>query len=227
MKEVFSHKTLREQVAIILRKRILSGHIKPGEKIKEVEISKEFNISRGPVREALRQIEQEGLIEYSANRGCTVKTLSPARMTEVYFIRSTLETLAVRIYSGNIRKSMVEKLDIIAGDIGAAAKRGDLNGIVENDEKFHETIVKEAGTDRLLKLWKNFEGDNAAAYYTIHEKGTIPSYERLEYNHRIIVEAFRTGKSDTICEVIQNHYMIVPECLKKKLIDSELQNKEY
>lgn len=220
MKEVFSHKTLREQVAKILRKRILSGHIQPGEKVKEVEISKEFNISRGPVREALRQIEQEGLIEYSANKGCTVKTLSPAKMSEVYLVRYTLETLAIRIYSGNIKKSLIEKLDRIAGDIGYAAKRGDLNGIVENDERFHETIVREAGIDRLLRLWKNFEGDNADAYYTIHEKGTMPSYERLEHNHRVIVQAFKAEKTDTICEVIQSHYMIVPEYLEKKLMDS-------
>lgn len=61
----FSYKTLREVVVTILRKRILSGEIEPGERIKELEISKELNISRGPVREALRQIEQEGLVSYS------------------------------------------------------------------------------------------------------------------------------------------------------------------
>lgn len=215
MSDIFSHKTLREQVAVILRKRILSGKIEPGEKIKEVEISNEFNISRGPVREALRQIEQEGLILYSANKGCTVKTLSSTSISEVYLIRSTLEALAARVFSGKMKKSTIKKLERIVDDMGIAAEQNDLYNIVENDEKFHAMIVKEAGIDRLLNVWKSFSGDNVATYYTMQKADLMPN-KYLKRNHMEIVNAFKEEKIDVICKVIQSHYMVVPEDLYKK-----------
>lgn len=210
----FSYKTLREEVVIVLRKRILNGEIKPGERIKELEISKELNISRGPVREALRQIEQEGLVTYSPNKGCTVKTISPSDMTEVYLIRSTLEALAVKIYSGNMRESTIAKLERLAEKIGERAEENDLSGIVESDEEFHSTIVKEADVKLLYDTWKCFEGENAAIYFTMQNSNLMPR-EHLVRNHMFIVNAFKEKDLNNICQLIQKHYMVVPEDLYK------------
>ena len=74
---LLKNKTLREEVVDFLRLRILRGEIKPGERIVESEVANYFNISRGPVREAVRQLEQEGLLAYQRNKGCLVKVLSP------------------------------------------------------------------------------------------------------------------------------------------------------
>lgn len=211
MSFVFSYKTLREEVVLILRKRILTGEIKPGERIKELEISRELNISRGPVREALRQIEQEGLVSYSPNKGCTVKTISPADMSEVYLIRSTLETLAVKIYGGNMRDSTIKKLEIFADNIGEMSSRNDLYGIVENDENFHSTIVEEAEIKTLYDTWKSFEGGNAAAYYAM--RTSIP--RGIRANHYMIIDAFKERDLNKICQIIQDHYMVVPEYFYK------------
>lgn len=211
----FSYKTLREEVVIILRKRILSGEIKPGERIKELEISKELNISRGPVREALRQIEQEGLVTYSPNKGCTVKTISPSSMSEVYLLRSTLEILAVKIYSGNMKKSTIEKLEELAINMAKMSEKNDLNGIVEVDEEFHSIIVKEAEVKLLYDTWKSFEGENVAVYFTMQSSNLMPCSNYLERNHKIIIDAFKKGDLDKICHVIQKHYMVVPEDLYK------------
>lgn len=208
----FSHKTLREEVAIYLRKRILSGDIKPGEKINEVEISKELKISRGPVREALRQIEQEGLVLYSPNKGCTVNVLKPANISEVYLIRCTLEVLAVKVYSGMMRAESIVQMESAARRMGAAAKLKDLSGIVEYDQKLHSIIVTEAGLDRLYKAWSSFDGDNAAAYYTMRKSDLMP-FEYLERNHMLIVDAFKEGNQSEIQHVIENHYMVVPKDL--------------
>ena len=111
MASVFTHRTLREEVALFLRNKILNGEIKPGEKINEVELSKELNISRGPVREAPRQIEQEGLVDYMPNKGCTVKIMAPDDMSEAYLIMMTLETLAVRVFNGVMRSDTLERLN--------------------------------------------------------------------------------------------------------------------
>lgn len=215
MNSGFSYRTLREEVVIILRKRILSGDIKPGEKIKEVEISKELNISRGPVREALRQVEQEGLVTYSPNKGCTVKTISPNTMSEVYLLRSTLEVLAVKIYSGKMKESTINKLEELSKRLGKMAEKNDLNGIVETDEEFHEIIVKEAEVNLLYETWKRFEGENAAAYFTMKSSNLMPSSKYLERNHNEIINTLKNGDLDEICKVIQTHYMVVPEDLYK------------
>lgn len=223
----FSYKTLREEVVIILRKRILSGEIKPGERIKELEISKELNISRGPVREALRQIEQEGLVTYSPNKGCTVKTISPGSMAEAYLIRSTLEILAVKIYSGKMKKATILKLEKLAEDIGKMAEKNDLNGIVEVDEEFHSLIVREAEVELLFNIWKDFEGSNAAAYFTMERSNLMPN-KYLERNHRMIIDVFKEGDLGKICRVIQKHYMVVPEDFyKSKNMDPNKILKSY
>ena len=84
-------KTLREQVVEILRHKILSGEIKPGERIIEAKVAEELKVSRGPLREALRQIEEEGLVVYEAQKGCVVKTMTYEEMQETYLIQSTLD----------------------------------------------------------------------------------------------------------------------------------------
>lgn len=76
----------------------------PGERIVEEEIAEKFHVSRGPVREALRHIEEEGLITYESHKGCTVKEISYEEMQEKYLVRSTLEILAVRIIAEIFRK---------------------------------------------------------------------------------------------------------------------------
>lgn len=211
-----NYTTLREQVASILQKRILDGTILPGEKIKEVEISKEFNISRGPVREALRQIEQEGLVHYEPNKGCTVMTMSYGSMNEMYLIRSTLEKLAVKIYNGDFADSTIEKMQRQVDLIAKAAKDKKLSEIVACDEAFHELIVTEARSDRLYKIWKNFEGENAAVYYTMNRNELMPT-EHLARNHQRILDVCKTRDCDAICEVVERHYMVVPEDLHKKM----------
>lgn len=220
MSSGFSYRTLREVVVQILRKRILSGEIKPGERIKELEISKELNISRGPVREALRQIEQEGLVSYSPNKGCTVKTISPEIMSEVYLIRCALEVLAVKVYSGHMRETTISKLEELANNMEKMLNENNLFGIVENDEEFHSTIVEEAGVKMLYETWKNFEGQNAAVYYTMRSSNLMP--KSLKANHYMIINAFKEGNLNNICKVIQNHYMVVPEDLyKSKKMDKD------
>lgn len=108
-KASISRKTLREQVAEVLRKKILNGEIKPGERMIEAQISEEFQTSRGPVREALRQLEEEGLLEYESHKGCIVRTMTYAEMQEAYLIRSTLEELAVKMCSGKLTEELDKK----------------------------------------------------------------------------------------------------------------------
>ena len=205
--------TLREQMVSIIRERILKGEIEAGARLNETEIAKEFHISRGPVREALRQIEQEGLATYESNRGCCVSVLTQDDITEIYLIRVALEKLAIQIFDGKMSQSTMEELDRIATNIGKGSKEKNLCKVVELDELFHTMIIKESGSKKLMHAWKMYEGSNAAVYYTMNSIEVMP-LEYLERNHRFILEALKSEDKDEICQVINQHYMIVPESYK-------------
>ena len=159
-------KTLREQVVEILRHKILSGEIKPGERIIEAKVAEELKVSRGPLREALRQIEEEGLVVYEAQKGCVVKTMTYEEMQETYLIQSTLEKLAVQMCGGKISKEQDEEMQKLVLSMEKAANQKNLYEVIEFDEQFHECIVKTAHSEKLHRIWKILEGGNTAAYYT-------------------------------------------------------------
>lgn len=214
---IFSKKTLREQLAEILRSQILSAEIAPGERIIEEEISKKYQVSRGPVREALRQIEEEGLVTYIPHKGCVVKMLTHEEMSEAYLIRSTLEGLAVKIYSGKMSQDGMNKLQESIHNLQSAAEEKNLYEIIMADEQFHQAIVEEAGCKKLLQMWKSLGGTNSCTYYTMKSQGLMP-YDVLGLNHQYILDLFRKGEAaETIVDAISKHYMVVPETLYKAM----------
>lgn len=206
-------RTLREQLADILREKILRAEFIPGEKINEKEIAEKYQVSRGPVREALRQIEEEGLVTYASQKGCVVKILSYEEMSEAYLIRSTLEGLAVKIFSGKMCREGIEKLEQAIEDIAKNAQKQDLYEIIAADERFHSAIVEESGCERLWRMWKSLQGTNAATYYTMKSQGLMP-YDMLDRNHQCILDLFKKQADvDTIVKEISEHYVVVPETL--------------
>lgn len=206
----FEYSTLREKVAVELRNSILSGEFKVGEKINEVAVAQKLSISRGPVREALRQIEQEGLVEYFPNRGCTVKTLAQGNIYEFYLIRSTLEILAINMYNGKMSSETIAKLKHSLAELAVAAEKQSIVDVVRIDEEFHEIIVKESQSKRLYQIWKSLQGENVAIYYTMEQRQRIP-FKVLERNHRWIVEKFEKGDLLAITDCIKEHYLSVPQ----------------
>lgn len=96
MKNIIHHKTLREQVADAIRKKILYHELEPGMRITESELAEKFGVSHGPVREALRQLEQEGLVVYTRNVGCSVRDISFQNVVEALLIRGSYELTAAR-----------------------------------------------------------------------------------------------------------------------------------
>lgn len=96
------YQTLRESVVNAIRTKIMNHQIRPGERIVEMELAHEFQTSRGPIREALRQLENEGIVEYTRNVGCSVRTFSFWDSYEVYLLRTNYEAVSVRFLNGKI-----------------------------------------------------------------------------------------------------------------------------
>lgn len=217
-----SKKTLREQIADILRKKILSGSIKPGERLIEAEIAEMFQVSRGPVREALRQLEEEGLSCYLPYKGCVVREFSYKDMQEAYLIRSTLETLAVEVYESRLPEEYAEEMEALLDEMAEAARERDIYRITSADERFHCCIVEASGLGKLLKMWKLLESDNSVAYLTMNREVLLP-FERVEVNHRYLLEGLKTNDMEEACRRIREHYMCVPKELYRKKYEGIVQ----
>lgn len=110
---VLRYKTLRESIVDIIRKRIINRELQPGQKIVEQELAKEFKTSRAPIREALRELENEGLVEYVRNAGCSVKEITFEESFEIYLMRANYEIMAVRLLGGKIPEETLQEMEEI------------------------------------------------------------------------------------------------------------------
>lgn len=209
-------RTLWEQIADALRKDIIRGKIMPGERIVEEEIAEKFHVSRGPVREALRHIEEEGLIIYESHKGCTVREISYEEMQEKYLVRSTLEILAVRLIAGNLSEEYEEEMKDCLKEMDDAAKEKDVYRILCLDEEFHSCIVKAAKCDTLYKVWAMLRESNIRAHYTLEAESIIP-FDVIRKNHEVLLKGLKELSVEETSRLIEEHYMIVPEVLHEKL----------
>lgn len=147
--------TLREQVTQAIRMKLLTGQLKPGTRIVEQEMAEELGVSRGPVREALRQIEQEGLVEYASHVCCFVKDFNAQDVYEVYLLRANLEILSVKMCDGKFSPQTIEHMEQIVQRMASIEQVEQFDEIIDNDNEFHECIIRECGLNRLYLLYKH------------------------------------------------------------------------
>lgn len=139
-------------VADSLRQSILDGAFKPGQRLMDGEIASRMGISRSPVREALRQLEKDGLVCCTANRGCTVIDLSREDLTHLYGIRAVLEGLAAAWACQRIGEEQIADLRRLCREMQALLPfRGDEDRetFLHKDARFHELLIEAAGSPRL------------------------------------------------------------------------------
>ena len=174
------YRTLRENVADEIRMKILNGDMKPGDKIIEQELASEFGISRGPVREALRQLEQEGMVEYSRNVGCSVKHIGMDDVYEIYYMRANYEMMAVRLYNAPFPQETIEKMEQVLEQMKQLHKE-EYRKVFELDNEFHEAILDLVSFKRLKKAWEDLNYGNIVMGYNMAvdsdqvSKGSISS----------------------------------------------------
>ena len=107
------YKTLRESIVDIIRKRIINRELQPGQKIVEQELAKEFQTSRAPIREALRELENEGLVEYVRNAGCSVKEITFEESFGINLMRANYVIMAVRLLEGKEPEETLQVMEEI------------------------------------------------------------------------------------------------------------------
>ena len=194
--------TLRERSLEALRAAITSGQYRPGDHLGEVELGKLLGVSRGTVREALRHLQQEGLVT-AGNRGMLrVNSVSPKEVRELFRVRAALEGLAVaEIIASPQRDASVARLHEALSRLDDHG--GDFAAKLEADLGFHLLLCQLSGNTMLVEAWRYLEGRIRVTImnYESDQRPTMMSRDR----HAPIVEAMGAGDVATAVQVVEQH----------------------
>ena len=189
-----------ELVADVLREAITTGVLRANQPLPQDEIAAQLRVSHIPVREALRQLQSEGLVTYQPNRGATVTSLSVEEIREIYEIRAILETAAIRSATPLLDSAEINRAETIL-DAAEAAIDGAAWG--SHDVDFHQLIYNLDGRPRLREL---IEGllRRVDRYWLSH--GLMLKHRaEFEAEHRALLEAIRGRNADRAADLLQRH----------------------
>lgn len=179
-----SYQPLREVVCETLRNAIVSGILKPGERLMEIQLAEELGVSRTPVREAIRKLELEGFVIMIPRRGTYVADLSIKDINEVYEVRTSLDVLAAGLAAERITEEELEQMERLLVQIGEYIDNGDMDKIVEADSLFHDILYRASRNDRLVGIINNLREQltrfrSMSMSYPGRLKNTLEEHSRL------------------------------------------------
>jgi len=186
-----------------LRNAILHGSFKPGERLNESEIAREMGISRGPVREAILELETEGLVKIEHRRGAYVVKLEPEAFGDLVDLRILLETHAVRIAARLCSPADYAGLERIIEQMRRAHAAGDTEKVVDNDLEFHRTLCALAGNQLLLEAWEQLTGRLRLAMLLWIEHGLDDTTQNLQM-HQEVLDAMRQRDGERAAQRINS-----------------------
>ena len=199
-----SLRTLRAQVARSLREQLVDGRFRPGERLDETELATRFGISRGTLREAMRNLEQEGLLVGIAHRGTFVRKLSADEVLNIYDVRSSLEARAARTAAARLTDERLSLLNSRLDALRASRVDGSYRDQVAADIAFHEAICSVSGNEILLNLWRSIAGQITAAMITAGPINVRPLQQ--EVSHQELLAVIEKGDLREIEPVFDAHF---------------------
>lgn len=192
--ELYNHKPLREIVYEELKREILIGKITPGTRMMEVELADEMGVSRTPVREAIRKLEKEGLVNIEPRKGAYASDISVEDLVDVLVVREDLEGLAASLAATNITEEGINQLQAITEGYAQAVKSNNTEQMIMLDEEFHKTIVSFSNNKTLMQFTESVQDLALRFRYLYYDN--FSRYENMPNEHKHIVEALKSGNCD-------------------------------
>jgi DNA-binding GntR family transcriptional regulator len=197
--------TLTATVVDHIREALVRGHLLPSAPLHEVELSKSLGVSRGTVREALRHLRDENLVEIIPHQGAFVTKLSAAKAWEIYTLRAQLEPYALRLAMERhaYRPQDVDELDALVRRLGDLERNGDLSEVIATDLEFHRVICERSDHGLVKDVLRSLRFQtrlfilNTIIYHS--------DLERDELTHRVILDAVRAGDPARAEESMRKH----------------------
>lgn len=195
--------SLRTKIYHRLKNAILDGVYKPGESLIEMKLAKELGVSRTPIREAIRQLELEGLVSSIPNKGVIVEGVSPQDVEDIYTIRKTIEGLAARWAAEKISDAQLKELKDTLDLMEFFTEKGNVEKVSELDSRFHDVIFRACNSRPLESVLTNFHHFIQRARL-VSVKASGRAVHSLE-EHRSIYEALVARDSDAAEKAMVKH----------------------
>ncbi len=198
------HRVLSDEVADRLREAIVTGRFKPGQHLREAEISAALQVSRSPVRDAFAQLGHEGLVAIRSHRGAIVVGLTAQDVEEVYTLRASLESLAVRLAIARATPEDLGRLRELANRMPEAAARLSPREYAELDVAFHDLVYQAARHDRLYACWTMLRSH--IFRFLLTRNLVNPDFSEVGHReHGELVETMAAHDTEKALEMIRVH----------------------
>lgn len=194
--------TLRDEVSDYLKKEILTGRLKAGERIVETKIAQELGVSQSPVREAIRELELMGLIESKPYVGSYAKKLSSKDINDAFKVRASLEILACKEAVHKISKDHLNKMDRILEEMRVAAEMHNIELFTDLDNSFHRTIIDASEIGMIHIMWNMVDLAKWTYISAIISKSSL---HEIVDDHRKLYEAIANGDEENLVDLMSSH----------------------
>ena len=201
--EMDEYLPLRDVVFNTLRRAILKGELKPGERLMEITLADKLGVSRTPIREAIRKLELEGLVVMAPRKGAKVASITERDLNDVLEVRKGMEVLAISLACKRITGEELEKLETIEQSFQKLIESGNLTELAEMDVKFHDTIYQATNNQRLVQLLNNLR--EQMYRYRMEYLKDIAVRRTLAEEHKAICRALRERDEQQAEEYVSIH----------------------
>ncbi len=197
--------TFASMVGERIRSDIIDGTLQPGSQLNEVELANSFGVSRGPVREALQRLIQEGLLRSEPHRGVFVPMMSEEDIGDIYLAREALEAAAIRRITGTGRSATTFKaLDRVVRAMRKAEEAHDWQTVASRDLDFHTELVSAAGSPRLDRMFTTVISETRLCLGLL--TGAYDARDDLVDEHRAIADHIRDNDTEGAVAVLKKHF---------------------
>ena len=199
--------SLRGQVFQAIREDILKGRYKENDELREATLGKELGVSRTPVREALRQLELEGLVKIIPNRGAFVTGISEKDVCDIYMIRSVLEGLCVQMAAEHMTKERIDELEEVLVLAEYYLEKGNMEQLTELDGKFHQILYRASESRILDHVLSDFH-----KYVQLARRNSVKTESRAQKSleeHGEILEALKENDAEKAERLANTHILNV------------------
>jgi DNA-binding GntR family transcriptional regulator len=212
-----SRATFTDEVLHTIRGAILAGRFGKSHQLTESRISREFGISRAPVREALGRLVVEGLVTHSPHRGFFLREFSREDIEELMSLRAAIEKLAIRLAIEKADEKELEALEAIVARMEKCVKKSpsDIEGASNADYDFHKQICAMARHKRLMEVWDSMAAQASVAILSINQAFSVSA--GFIRGHKGLLAAIRSGDADKAEKAIEDHIHLGLENLVRKL----------
>jgi DNA-binding GntR family transcriptional regulator len=212
--------TIRDQVYEVIKENILNEHFKPGQRIQELEIAKELNISRSPVRSAINELIGEGLLESIPNKSVRVRKLTRKEILDTYEFRLIIEKYSLEKIIEKHDRHTAKELEKFKKKFSQFDKKGALKYYVKVDSEFHDYLAAASGNDVILESLRRM--NMLVMPFRIISLTSIQRYNDSIKEHTCMIDAILAGDFDAAWQWCRTHLTLAKEEIVRHLesIDS-------